>query len=102
TLLALQRTQNGMDTRHVLAVDVPFLSNGRTPLQDIDFYKESVRQIDALPGVTETAVGMIAPWRDAGGGFGIGLQYSGDGHVHGKDDPRALWRPISPGFFSAL
>jgi len=30
------------------------------------------------------------------------LQYSGDGHVHGKDDPRALWRSISPGFFSAL
>jgi hypothetical protein len=45
---------------------------------------------------------MIAPWRDAGGGFGIGLQFSGDGHVHGKDDPRALWRTISPGFFTAL
>jgi hypothetical protein len=45
---------------------------------------------------------MIAPWRDANGGFGIGLQYSGDGHVHGKDDPRALWRTISPGFFSSL
>src|ERR1700735_4646786 len=102
TLLALQRTQNGIDTRHVLAIDVPWPSNGRTPQQVIDFYKESVRQIDALPGVTETAVGMIAPWRDAGGGFGIGLQYSGDGHVHGKDDPRALWRTISPGFFSAL
>src|SRR5580658_1703400 len=102
TLLALQRTQNGMDTRHVLAIDVPWPSNGRTPQQVIDFYKESVRQIDALPGATETAVGMIAPWRDAGGGFDIGLQYSGDGHVHGKDDPRALWRTISPGFFSAL
>ncbi|MGC1257130.1 MAG: FtsX-like permease family protein, partial [Candidatus Acidiferrales bacterium] len=102
TLIALQRTQSGMDTRHVLAIDVPAPSNGRTPQQVVDFYKEAVRQIDALPGVTETAVGMIAPWRDAGGGFGIGLQYSGDGHVHGKDDPRALWRTISPGFFSAL
>src|ERR1700723_2196661 len=29
TLLALQRTQNGMDTRHVLAIDVPWPSNGR-------------------------------------------------------------------------
>jgi putative ABC transport system permease protein len=102
TLLALQRTRSGMDTRHVLAIDVPAPSNGRTLQQVIDFYRESVRQIDALPGVTETAVGMIAPWRDAGGGFGIGLQFSGDGHVHGKDDPRALWRTISPGFFSAL
>jgi putative ABC transport system permease protein len=101
TLLALQRTQSGMDTRHVLAIDVPAPSNGRTPQQVIDFYRESVRQIDALPGVTETAVGMIAPWRDADK-FGPGLQFSGDGHVHGKDDPRALWRTISPGFFSAL
>src|SRR5260370_27485267 len=45
---------------------------------------------------------MMAPWRDAGGGFGIGLQFSGDGHVHDKDDPRALWRTISPGFFTSL
>src|ERR1700678_405497 len=102
TLIALQTTQSGVDTRQVLAIDVPPPSGGKSPQQVIDFYKESVRQIDALPGVTETAVGMIAPWRDAGGGFGIGLQYSGDGHVHGKDDPRALWRTISPGFFSAL
>ena len=101
TLVALQRTQTGVDTRHVLAIDVPAPSNGKTPQQVVDFYKESVRQIDALPGVTETAVGMIAPWRDAEN-FGVGLQFSGDGHVHGKDDPRALWRTISPGFFSAL
>src|SRR5271156_3102643 len=70
TLIALQRTQSGLDTRRVLVVDVPAPSNGQTLKQVVDFYKESVRQIDALPGVTETAVGMIAPWRDADGGFG--------------------------------
>jgi len=101
TLIALQRTQTGLDTRHVLAIDVPAPSNGKTPQQVLDFYKESIRQIDALPGVTETAVGMVAPWRDAEN-FGVGFQFSGDGHVHGKDDPRALWRTISPGFFTAL
>src|SRR6202041_1279932 len=102
TLVALQRTQTGFDTRRVLVVDVPAPSDGRTPQQVVDFYKESVRQIDALPGVTDTAVGMIAPWRDTGGGFGVGLQFSGDGHVHDKDDPRAQWRTISPGFFTSL
>ena len=102
TLLALQRTQTGFDTRRVLVVDVPAPSNGKTNQQVVDFYNEAVRQIDALPSVTQTAVAMIAPWRDAGAGFGIGLQYSGDGHVHSKDDPRALWRTISPGFFSSL
>jgi putative ABC transport system permease protein len=101
TLVALQRVQTGVDTRHVLAIDVPAPSNGRTPQQVLDFYKESIRQINALPGVSETAVGMIAPWRDADN-FGPGFQFSGDGHVHGKDDPRAMWRTISPGFFSAL
>jgi putative ABC transport system permease protein len=102
TLVALQRTQTAFDTRRVLVVDVPAPSDGRTPQQVVDFYKESVRQIDALPGVTDTAVGMIAPWRDAGGGYDVGLQFSGDGHVHDKDDPRALWRTISPGFFTSL
>jgi predicted permease len=101
TLIALQTTQSGVDTRHVLAIDVPAPSNGKTPQQVVDFYKESVRQIDALPGVTETAFAMVAPWRDADFG-GVGLQFSGDGHARGKDDPRAQWRTISPGFFSAL
>jgi predicted permease len=101
TLIALQKTQTGVDTRHVLAIDVPPLADGKTSQQVLDFYKESMRRIDALPGVTETAFGMVAPWRDLDN-FGVGFQFSGDGHVHGKDDPRALWRAVSPGFFSSL
>jgi putative ABC transport system permease protein len=101
TLIALQKTQSGVDTRHVLAIDVPALSYGKTPEQVVDFYKESMRQIDALPGVAGTAFSTIAPWRDVNY-TGLGLQFSGDGHVHGKDDPRAMWRTISPGFFAAL
>jgi putative ABC transport system permease protein len=101
TLIALQTTQTGVDTRHVLVMDVPALYYGKTPQQVLDFYKESIRRIDALPGVTETAVAEIAPWRDAEN-FGVGLQFSGDGRVHGKDDPRAQSRTISPGFFTAL
>jgi putative ABC transport system permease protein len=101
TLIALQATRTGVDTRHVLALDVPALSYGKTPQQVIDFYKESIRRIDALPGVTGTAFATTAPWRDADS-VGPGLQFSGDGHAHGKDDPRAMWRTISPGFFTAL
>jgi putative ABC transport system permease protein len=101
TLIALQQTQPGADTRRVLAVDVPALSYGKTPEQVLDFYKESIRRVEALPGVTKTAFSTLAPWRDTDT-VGIGLQFSGDGHVHGKDDPRAQWRSISPGFFAAL
>jgi predicted permease len=100
TLIALQKTQTGLDTQHVLAIDVPAMSFGKTAQQVVDFYKESMRRIDALPGVSETAFGNVVPWRDTGYGF----QFSGDGHAHAAnvEDPRAQWRSISPGFFAAL
>jgi putative ABC transport system permease protein len=104
TLIALQRAQTGLDTQHVLAIDVPAMSNGKTPQQVVDFYKDAIRRIDALPGVSETAFGDVVPWRDAGGPTAPGLQFSADGHVHasGVEDPRAQGRAISPGFFAAL
>src|SRR5277367_5638536 len=62
TLISLQTQQTGVDTRKVLVVDVPALSYGKTDQQVLDFYKESIRQIDALPGVTQTAYAQVAPW----------------------------------------
>jgi putative ABC transport system permease protein len=102
TLIALQRAQTGLDTQHVLAIDVPAMSFGKTPQQVTDFYKEAMRRIDALPGVSKTAFGDTVPWRD--GSPGPGMQFSADGHVHtaGVEDPRAQGRAISPGFFAAL
>jgi putative ABC transport system permease protein len=104
TLIALQRAQTGLDTQHVLAIDVPAMSHGKTPQQVVDFYKDAIRRIDALPGVSKTAFGDVVPWRDGGGPTAPGLQFSADGHVHaaGVEDPRAQSRSISPGFFAAL
>jgi len=104
TLIALQRAQTGLDTQHVLAIDVPAMSYGKTPQQIVDFYKEAIGRIDALPGVSKTAFGNVVPWRDGGGPAASGLQFSADGHVHaaGVEDPRAQWRVISPGFFASL
>ncbi len=103
TLLALQSAQTGLDTRHVLAVNVPAISYGKTPDQVTAFYKESMRRITELPGVDRVAFGIVVPWRDAGS-FGPGFQFSADGHVRasGEEDPRAQLRTISPGFFAAL
>ena len=100
TLIALQTAQTGLDMRHVLTINVPAMSYGKTPQQVVDFYKESIRRIDALPGVSKTAFGMVVPWRDGGFGF----QFSADGHVHaaGEEDPRAQMRIVSPGFFASL
>jgi putative ABC transport system permease protein len=103
TLLSLQTAQTGLDMHHVLALNVPAMTEGRTPDQIVDFYKESMRRINELPGVDRVAFGIVVPWRDAGG-FGPGFQFSADGHVRapGEEDPRAQFRTISPGFFAAL
>src|SRR5438552_8096985 len=100
TLLALQTAQTGLDTRHVLAINVPAISYGRTPDQITAFYKESMRRITQLPSVDRVAFGIVVPWRDAGS-FGPGFEFSADGHVRasGEEDPRAQLRTISPGFF---
>jgi putative ABC transport system permease protein len=103
TLLALQAAHTGFDTRHVLALNVPVISYGRTPDQIVGFYKETIRRITELPGVDRVALGTVVPWRDAGS-FGPGFEFSADGHVRapGEEDPRAQLRTISPGFFAAL
>ena len=103
TLLALQAAPTPFDTRHVLAINVPVMSYGRTPEQVTGFYTETMRRITALPGVEGVAVGTAVPWRDARS-FGFGLGFSADGHVRGpgEEDPRARLRVISPGFFAAL
>lgn len=103
TLLALQAAQTGFDTRHVLALNVPVMSYGRTPDQIVGFYREAVRRIRELPNVDQVAVGTQVPWRDAGS-FGPGFEFSVDGYVRaaGEQHPRAQFRSISPGFFAAL
>jgi predicted permease len=102
-LVALQAAQPGFETRQVLALNVPVVTYGRTPEQNVGFYKEAMRRIRELPGVNQVAVGTVVPWRDAGS-FGPGFEFSGEGHVKspGEQDPRANFRTVSPGFFAAL
>jgi putative ABC transport system permease protein len=101
TLIALQTADTGLDMGHVLVVNVPVMSYGKTPQQVVEFYRESMRRVDALPGVNNSAFGMAAPWRD--GNLDFALQFSADGHTHvPNEDPRARMRVISPGFFASL
>jgi putative ABC transport system permease protein len=101
TLITLQNTRTGFDTRHVLAINVPVMAEGKSHQQIVDFYREVRTRVDAVPGVTKSAFGVLTPWRDAG--FGPGLQFSADGHTHiAGQDPRAQMRFITPGFFAAL
>jgi len=103
TLLALQFAQTGLDTRHILALNVPVMSYGKTPDQIFGFYRETIRRVSELPGVDKVAVGTVVPWREAGS-FGPGLLFTAEGYAHGpgEQDQRAQLRAISPGFFAAL
>jgi putative ABC transport system permease protein len=103
TLLSLQAIDPGFDLRHVLAVNVPVTSYGRTPEQIRGFYRELERRTAALPGVQGVAIGSTVPWRDAGN-FGAGFKFTVEGRTRqdGEDDPRARFRSASPGFFATL
>jgi putative ABC transport system permease protein len=103
TLISLQRVSTGFDMHNVLALQVPVVTEGRTPDQISSFYREAMRQIGELPGVERVAVGTSIPWRDRGV-FGPGFQFSAPGYARadGEEDPRARFRTISPGFFSSL
>ncbi len=103
TLLALQAVHTGIDTRRVLAINVPVISYGRTDGQIVDFYKEAMRRVRQLPGVDGVAQGTLTPWRE-GGTFGPGMQFTAEGYVRAtaEDDPRGQFRIVSPGFFGAL
>jgi predicted permease len=103
SLMSLQSIHTGFNMRNVLALNVPIVSYTRPPEQLAAFYSEAMRRIGQLPGVERVAVGTIVPWRDAGG-FGPGFQFSVEGYAKadGEEDPRALFRTISPGFFASL
>jgi hypothetical protein len=63
TLYTLEKTRPPFDTAHVLAVNLPVMSYGRTPEQVQDFYHEVQRQVSELPGVTHVSTGFSVPWR---------------------------------------
>jgi len=103
TLLVLEKTQPPFEIAHVLAVNLPVVSEGRTPQQVGDFYHEVVRRVRALPGVVHVASGFTVPWRD-GRALNISFAFAVEGarRENAQDDSRARFRTVSPGFFDTL
>ena len=48
----------------MLAVNLPVMSDGRTPEQVRDFYREVQRRVSTVPGVEHVSSGFGVPWRD--------------------------------------
>ena len=101
TLFALQRAQTGINTQNVLAINVPIVDYTRKPETIVAFYREVMRRISEVPGVTRVAVGSAVPWRDPGF-FSAQFMVEGYAKANGEEDPRARFRTVSPGFFPAL
>ena len=102
-LVALQTANTGYNMRQVLALDVPTPAIAIRNAQEMDFYREVVRRVDELPGVSGVALGSFVPWRDAGK-FGSGSQFAVEGYTpaDGEENPRARMRMVTPGFFAVL
>src|SRR4029077_21189274 len=100
TLFALQRQQTGF-SGNPLAVNVPVVSYTRKPADVARFYEEAIHRISELPGVERVALGTVVPWRDPGF-FAAQFTVEGYRKANGEEDPRARFRTVSPGFFSAL
>ena len=103
TLYDLEKTRPPFDAANVLAVNLPVLTYGRTPQQIGEFYREVRRRVGALPGVEHVSTGYTVPWRDSQG-LNINFSFTVQGALrkNGEDDPRALYRSVSPGYFATL
>ena len=103
TLYVLEQTRPPFDSANVLAVSLPVMNYGKTDAQVSEFYREVMERVSALPGVERVAEGFSVPWSGEQG-QGITLQFAAQGahRQDGKDEFRADFRPISPGFFATL
>jgi putative ABC transport system permease protein len=103
TLWVLQKAQPQFETAHVLAINLPVMTDGRTREQVHAFYRDVRDRIGALPGVQHTATGLIVPWRDAlGSSFSLAFAAQGARRENSQEDPRARLRFVSPGYFDTL
>jgi putative ABC transport system permease protein len=104
TLYVLEQTRPPFDSANVLAVNLPVMNYGKTDAQISEFYREVMERVSALPGVVHVAEGAAVPWRNDQAGD-ISFQFAAQGahrHGDGKNEFRAEFRPVSPGFFATM
>jgi putative ABC transport system permease protein len=102
TLFMLEQTRPPFDSANVLAINLPVMSYGKTPLQVSEFYRDVRQRIGALPGVERVSSGFSVPWRDEQG-LNIAFTFAAQGaRRNDGQDYRAKFRSVSPGFFDTF
>jgi predicted permease len=100
TLLSLEAQHANFETHRVLAINVPIVHDGRTPVQVANYYSDALRRIRVLPGVQNAAVGNRTPWR--GGAIGLDFAIDGQAPKAGEKPAHATYEVVTPGFFASL
>jgi predicted permease len=101
TLVTLQTTKTGFNTRNVVVFDIP------TPAPNVqreaprDFHLQVARRVGELPGVEGVARGEFVPWRDAGSWPAMPITVEGYTPAAGEET-YAQPRFVTPNFFSLL
>jgi putative ABC transport system permease protein len=102
TLFTLEQMRPPFDSGHVLAINLPVMSYGKTQQQINSFYDEIRRRVAALPGVEHVAEGFSVPWRDDRE-QSINFTFAAEGaHRPDGQDFRARFRSVGPGFFATM
>ena len=104
TLYVLEQTRPPFDSANVLAVNLPVMNYGKTDAQIGEFYREIKERVSTLPGVEHVSEGFSVPWRSDQAG-NISFQFAAQGahrQQDGKDEFRAQFRSVSPGFFATM
>jgi predicted permease len=101
TLLSLESVRSRFDTRHILAINIPVMRDGRSNGEIVDFYREVMSQVRGLPGVASAGLSTAAPWRDRGN-FELEFAIDGATPATGEKRHRANYQVVSPGFFATL
>lgn len=103
TLMVLEESRPAFETGHVIAVNLPVMSDGKTPEQINQFYRQVKQRVATVPGVDKVSTSFSTPWRDARW-LSVTFAFAVEGRTveNGQDDLRAKPRYVSPGYFGTL
>lgn len=104
TFLALEASSPGFDTSHILAVNVPVTTYGRTPDDVRNFYRQLQTRLTGLPEVQQVSIGSSIPWRtdEVLDRAGFGYRIEGGTSISNNEGPHARMHSVSPGYFATL
>jgi predicted permease len=100
SLLRLQRVNPGFNPDKVLAMRVSLSPKYSEPAQQIEFFKQLVERIEALPGAK--TVGAINDLPFSGNQSITVITVEGSQPVEQGKEPRIEWRQISPNYFRTM